>query len=83
MASIALQHGRSSFPVLLARYVQGDIDNSMWKRLMALLDADGVTEPERMALARFVNDVVSENGPQSLFVPKEEEVKDLLSETRH
>lgn len=83
MASITLQQGRSSFPVLLARYVQGDINDSMWKRLMTLLDADGVTEPERMALARFVNEVVAENGQKSLFVPREEEVKDLLSETRH
>lgn len=83
MASLTLQQGTSAFPVLLAHYMHGDINDSMWSRLMGLFDADGVTAPERMAFARFVNDLVAEAGEKSLYLPKEEEVKDLLSETRH
>ena len=83
MASLTLQQGTSSFPVLLARYMHGDIPDTMWTRLMRLFDADGVTAPERMALARFVNELVAEGLDKSLQVPREEEVKDLLDDTRH
>lgn len=82
MATVSLRARHTAFPALLARYVRGEIGESVWNPLMHLMDEADVSSTERMAYARFVNDVVREGGPGALFVPKEDEARDLLVDTR-
>jgi len=72
----------SALPMLLARYVNGQIAEVAWHNLMHVFDADEITSGERLALARFVNDLLMEKGPGAVHVPKVDEIKDLLTETR-
>lgn len=72
----------SAFTMLLNLYMQGHITDSVWARMMQLFDADGTTNMERMALARYVKDVVSENGTRSLFIPRVSELNEVLSDLR-
>lgn len=83
MATLTLKAPHASFPVLLARYMRGEIGDPVWSRLMQLLDASDVTGTERIALARFVNELVDEGGPEALSVPLESEAQDLLQDTRN
>ncbi|RMF58119.1 MAG: hypothetical protein D6746_10055 [Bacteroidetes bacterium] len=71
----------SALAVLLARYVRGQIAEAAWHNLMQAFDADEISGPERLALARFVNDLLSERGAQA-EIPRLEEIQDLLAETR-
>jgi hypothetical protein len=73
----------AALPKLFARYVTGQITEPSWRNLMTLFDADTVTAQERMALAKFFNDLVEEVGPQALFAPRLEEAVALLVDTRH
>ncbi len=82
MATASLHRSGVSLSILFARYVRGEIGDSIWSRLMHLLDDDDVTSNERLALARFVNEVVAEGGPSSLFVPMEDEARALLGDIR-
>jgi hypothetical protein len=63
--------------------MQGQITDKTWGSLMRLFDADGVSTTERLALARFVTELVDEKGSGELKMPKVGEVKDLLVEIRH
>jgi len=53
---------QTAFTRLLAWYVTGRITRDQWAQLTAVLDAEGVTMDERLALAWFVNEVLTE-GP--------------------
>jgi len=77
--SVATQ---TSFSTLLARYMQGQIADTAWKKLMSAFDAEGVTSPERMAYARFMNEMLSDRGKSSLDIPVSDEMAGLLKETR-
>ncbi len=68
--------------MLLARYVNGEIADRFWRRLMRTFDADEITTEERLALARFVNDLLSERGPRVVNIPRLEETTALLLATR-
>ena len=82
MASVALRNSSVSLSLLFARYVRGEIGDTIWANLMRLLDDGDVTTAERLALARFMNEVVAEGGPSALFVPVEAEARSLLGDTR-
>lgn len=82
MATASLRHSKVSLSLLFARYVRGEIGDTIWSRLMQLLDDDDVTRTERLALARFVNEVVAEGGPAALLVPMEDEARALLGDIR-
>jgi len=79
-ASSTLQ--QTSFSSLLARYMQGEIADTAWKKLMSAFDAEGVTSPERMAYARFMNEMLTERARQSLNIPVSDEMAGFLVETR-
>ena len=82
MATASIHRSGVSLSLLFARYVRGEIGDSIWSNLMHLLDGEDVTSNERLALARFVNEVVAESGPAALFVPRDDEARDLLDEIR-
>ena len=63
--------------------MNGQINSQTWSNLMQFIDADGMSRSERLAFARFVNDVVDESGPGALRVPKLKEARDLFTSTRH
>ena len=73
---------RTSFSSLLARYMQGQIAETAWKKLMSAFDAEGVTSPERMAYARFMNEMLTERAKSNLNIPVGDEMAGLLIETR-
>ncbi len=72
----------SALPMLLARYVNGQIAEIAWHNLMHVFDADEITSGERLALAKFVNDLLRERGTRAVNIPALDEIKDLLTETR-
>lgn len=72
----------TSFSFLLARYMRGQIAESAWKKLMLAFDSEGVTSPERMAYARFMNEMLNERARQSLDIPVADEMTGLLKDTR-
>ncbi len=72
----------SALPMLLARYVNGQIAEIAWHNLMRVFDTNEISFGERLALARFVNDLLMEKRTGSVHIPKIEEVMDLLTETR-
>ena len=72
----------SSFSALLARYMNGQIAERSWKKLMKTFDLAGVSSLERMAFARFMNEILADGDTDQLNVPKPAEMEELLSETR-
>lgn len=72
----------SALPALLARYVNGELPDGFWHRLMLTFDAGEITTAERQALARFVNDLLAEGNPNGINLPKPEETTALLMVTR-
>ncbi|NQV71971.1 hypothetical protein HQ496_02525 [bacterium] len=73
---------QTSFSSLLARYMRGQIGETAWKKLMTAFDAEGVTSNERMAYARFMNEMLTERAQPSLNIPVGDEMAGLLVETR-
>jgi len=73
---------QTSFSSLLARYMQGQIAESAWTKLMTAFDAEGVTSTERMAYARFMNDMLTERARFALNIPADDEISGILMETR-
>ncbi len=45
---------------LFARYLAGEIEESLWSSIMSALDARETSHAERMALVTFLNDATSE-----------------------
>ncbi len=72
----------SALLMLLARYVDGQIADVSWKKLMRVFDTAGMSSTERLALAKFVNDLFSERRDAAFNVPKLKETRDLLSDIR-
>jgi len=72
----------TSFSFLLSRYMRGQIAESAWKKLMLAFDSEGVTSPERMAYARFMNEMLTGPARKSLDIPVGDEMKGLLMDTR-
>ncbi len=79
--SFSLDSG-SSFSALLARYMNGQIAERSWKKLMKTFDLAGVSSLERMAFARFMNEILADGDTDQLNVPKPAEMEELLSEIR-
>lgn len=73
---------RTSFSALLARYMQGQIGESAWRKLMTVFDAEGVTSRERMAFARFINEMLAERETIFSNIPSSDEVTGLLTAIR-
>lgn len=70
-------------PLLLARYVAGQITDLVWTQIMSIFDeGDAATRQERTALAAFLCDALDDLGPQALKMPPATEVQDLLLATR-
>lgn len=72
----------TSFSVLLARYMQGQIGEVVWTKLMRVFGAEGVTSRERMAYARFMSEMLAEREQSSLNIPVGDEMTGILSEIR-
>ena len=67
-------------PILFARYVAGQIDDPFWDQFMQVLDANETPPAERLALAAFLNDAFFDLGPDTVKMPRSEEMKELLAE---
>ena len=80
--SIDPQASSSALPRLLTHYMMGRIADTTWHQLMSLFDADAVSSQERLALARFVNDLLDDPGPKTFAIPRLDEAQELLTETR-
>ncbi|MFT4603368.1 MAG: hypothetical protein ACI9W4_000082 [Rhodothermales bacterium] len=83
MASASLAPNSSSLAMLFNLYMQGQISERVWKRMMRLMDSAKTTKTERMALARYVRDVCEETGAASLNMPRVKELGDMLTHVRH
>ena len=83
MASAKLASNNSSLTMLFNLYMQGQISERVWKRMMRLMDSKKATKTERMALARYVRDVMEETGTASLNMPRVNELGDMLMHVRH
>lgn len=67
-------------PILFARYVAGQIDDPFWDQFMQVLDANETPPAERMALAAFLSDAFFDLGPDTVKMPRSEEMRELLAE---
>ena len=50
----------SSFTHLFMRYMDGQIGDRSWKKLMRSFDQGGLTKTEKQAFARFMNEVIAD-----------------------
>ena len=73
---------QSSLSILFTRYLNGDINESAWRRMMSTLDREGISPKERMALARFITEAIDERKPGRLNLPGPEELDELLTDLR-
>ena len=71
----------SSLSTLFARYIDGQINEQSWKKMMRTFDLEGITNFERLAFARFMNEVISE-GSDAVNVPQPEEMEEILTTMR-
>ena len=55
-AAFSTRRPSTSLARLFARYINGDIAEQAWRRISAVLDAEGTTPEERLAYATYVND---------------------------
>jgi len=62
--------------------MRGQIGEPAWKKLMAIFDAEGVTSGERMAYARFMNDMLAERERMFMSIPAGDEATGILSDIR-
>lgn len=69
----------SALRVLFSLYISGRIADTLWRQLMTVFDSCTGKPEEREALALFVMESYRESGPESLKLPKEEEVKELFT----
>lgn len=72
----------SAHSLLFARYVTGQIKESSWRQITRVFDAEVASHDERDAFASFISDAWNEVGPDSLDVPRLEEVEEMLTFTR-
>ena len=82
MQTLNSQQVGSSFTDLLLRYMDGQIADRSWDKIMKTIDQEGLTTTERMAFARFMNEVIDDASSVALHVPGPSEMKELLSEIR-
>lgn len=80
----------SAFASLLIRYMDGEIADRSWNQIMNTIDQSGLTGTERMAFARFMNEMIEDAPNVDLHLPKPEEIEELMtlirtsnSNTRH
>jgi len=73
---------QSAFSLLFSRYINGDITERAWAKLMHTFDKEGLSATERMAYARFMSEMIDESGNGRLNVPSSKEVKDILADLR-
>ncbi len=69
--------------MLLNLYMQGQISEQLWQRMMRLFDHEATSKTERMALVRYVSDMVSEDASDSLHMPLATDLAEVLSHVRH
>ena len=67
---------------LLARYLNGEIGDRMWTRLMKTFDFSGMSAHERQAYVRFMNDIADEGSLQLKYVPRTTEMSTILQDIR-
>lgn len=72
----------TALSLLFARYVAGEISDSSWSTLMALLDESDANPEERLALVNFFNDACTDLGPSAVNVPHLVEVGDYVEMLR-
>ena len=55
---------------LFARYMKGEIEESLWQRFLSMLDASETSPQERLALIAFMNDFLVERSVEVLQVTR-------------
>ena len=73
---------QSAFSLLFSRYLNGEITEKVWTKMMKTFDREGISATERMAFARFMSEMVDESGMGKLNVPAPEEMNDILTDMR-
>ena len=68
----------SALPFLFRRYVAGQIRQTSWEQFMHLFDAEAITADERVALAAFFCDALSEMESEEVHWPACDEAEELL-----
>ena len=69
----------SALRVLFSLYITGRIADTLWRQLMSVFDTYSGKPEEREALALYVMDSFRESGPESIEIPKIEEVQELMT----
>jgi len=82
MQTISLAPRKTAFSVLFSRYLNGDITERVWKKMMRTFDQEGISATERMAFARFMTEVIDDNKEGRVNVPAPEEMSDILTDMR-
>ncbi len=82
MQTVQPQYAGSSLTYLLIRYMDGQIAEQSWEKMMQTFDHGDMTTFERMAYARFMNDVIADTAVNALYVPKPDELEEILQEIR-
>ena len=77
--ALSLSPRKSALRVLFSLYITGRIAETLWRQLMTVFDTCTGKPEEREALALFVMDSYRELGPESIKIPKEEEVQELFT----
>ncbi len=62
--------------------MNGQIAETAWKKLMRILDAEGVSSGERLAYARYMNDLLADRRKSSVDFPAGDEAASLLKDIR-
>ncbi len=73
---------QSALSVLFSRYLNGDITERAWDKMMKTFDHEGVSAKERMAYARFMTEVIDDSKRDKLNVPAPQEMSDILTDMR-
>ncbi len=83
MTTLATLHRRpTAFASLFVRFMNGEIGDASWTRLMQIFDAGPATPEEREAFATFFSELLQEADTRDDSVPEEAEMEGLLQEIR-
>lgn len=80
MTPSASLHRAQALSLLLARYIAGEMAESQFEEISAMLDESEASSEERAAFARFYLDSMSTGN--EIKMPKPIEVKDMLTIAR-
>jgi len=73
---------KTALSMLFSRYLNGDIHEGAWRKMMRTLDDESLQPNERIAFARYMNEMIAESQRDGFNIPAPEEVREILSASR-